>query len=146
MGSVFKFIAFAIGFVMLLGILSVFLGPADDAGPPSAEVVREPAEAAAPVSDSVGGCALYPASAGASPAELRSDSVQIRTGPGPEFPEHESGFLYRFEPLQVLQRCNGWAQGRVLSNDEARTVVAERGEKGAIAAITFWLPLAEIHP
>jgi len=67
-----------------------------------------------------------------------------RVGPGTGFRVHESGTLFAFETVYVLQECAGWVQGRVMSIGNVyangyRNVVDAASKKRADEMLTFWV-------
>lgn len=65
--------------------------------------------------------------------------VNIRTGPGVNYPLHESGYLLPHERVQVLQECHGWLQARVIPVRLIDQAIKENGGKRAREMLLFWV-------
>ena len=65
--------------------------------------------------------------------------VNIRTGPGTNFPKHESGQLLRGEKIQILQECNGWYQARAIPANLIDTAIQQNGRARAEEMLLFWV-------
>jgi SH3-like domain-containing protein len=90
--------------------------------------------------DSIGGCPKLSAKAPDKWIGLAvSDRVNIRTGPGTEFPIHASGQLLTGETVYVLQECKGWLQARVIGRDMVDPVYRAHGEEKAEEMLVFWV-------
>ncbi len=66
-------------------------------------------------------------------------TVNIRTGPGSDYPLHESGQLLPREEIQVLQECHGWLQARVMPEHLIDVVIQRHGETRAQEMLLFWV-------
>lgn len=87
----------------------------------------------------VGGCPVVAMDAPAVWQGQATGSVNIRTGPGTDYPVHESGKLVAGETVNVLQACEGWLQARVVSPQGARAVVDQHGPQRAREMLLFWV-------
>ena len=72
-------------------------------------------------------------------AQPASGNVNIRTGPGTNYPVHESGQLLRGEKIQILQECNGWYQARAIPAHLIDTSIQQNGAKRAKEMLLFWV-------
>lgn len=127
----------------VLAALILFSGDDPEPQPEPQAAVSEPAEPEKP--DSSAGCRLLEASDfTVRTAQPTRDSVVARTGPGTDYPLHESGWIYRSEPVRVLQDCNGWVQGAVIAPNQVGRVKAQQGRARAIEMLTFWLPASQL--
>ena len=70
-----------------------------------------------------------------SPAE----NVNIRVGPGVDYPLHESAELFAGEEIQILQECQGWLQARSIPERLIDRVIDQRGRKRAQQMLLFWV-------
>lgn len=135
-------------FVVALGIVSaIFVGTDSTGSSDTAEDTADIAVDTADIADDTAdGCTDLPATANTQRiAQIVGDSTMIYTGPGTDFPTHESGVLYAAEGLQVLQECDGWVQGRVIPAKFVETVIAQNGPERATAMLTFWLPADQLQ-
>jgi SH3-like domain-containing protein len=66
-------------------------------------------------------------------------TVNIRTGPGTDYPLHESGQLVPREEVHVLQECHGWLQIRVIPEHLIDAVIKRHGQTRAQEMLLFWV-------
>ena len=66
-------------------------------------------------------------------------NVNIRVGPGVDYPIHESGELLAGEEIQILQECQGWLQARSIPERLMDRVIDQRGRKRAQQMLLFWV-------
>ncbi len=66
-------------------------------------------------------------------------NVNIRIGPGIDYPVHESGELFTGEEIQILQECHGWLQARSMPEHLIDRVIEQRGESQAQEMLLFWV-------
>jgi hypothetical protein len=66
-------------------------------------------------------------------------AVNLRTGPGTQFPMHESGQLIPGERIFVLQACHGWLQARVIPPAVIDRAVQMNGRERAQQMLLFWV-------
>lgn len=71
--------------------------------------------------------------------------VDIRTGPGDNYPVHESGQLLEGEEVQVLQDCHGWLEARVIPVRLIDTAIEQNGRKRAREMLPFWVRKGSIR-
>jgi len=72
--------------------------------------------------------------------------VNIRTGPGPQYPIHSSGQLEPRERIQVLQECHGWLQARVIPVRMIDGAIQQNGLARAREMLLFWVRKDLIQP
>ena len=58
-------------------------------------------------------------------------NVNIRIGPGIDYPLHESGELFAGEEIQILQECQGWLQARAMPEHLIDRAIEQRGRRRA---------------
>lgn len=66
-------------------------------------------------------------------------NVNIRIGPGVDYPLHESGELFAGEEIQILQECQGWLQARSMPEHLIDRAIEQRGRRRARAMLLFWV-------
>ena len=70
-----------------------------------------------------------------SPAE----NVNIRVGPGVDYPLHESAELFAGEEIQILQECQGWLQVRAMPEHMIDWAIEQHGLRRAREMLLFWV-------
>jgi len=71
--------------------------------------------------------------------------VPLRSGPGVNYPVHESGDLLDGERIYVLEECHGWLLARVVSGPYIDRVIQENGAKRAREMLLFWVQKENIR-
>lgn len=84
-------------------------------------------------------------------------NVNIRVGPGIDYPIHQSGELFAGEEIQILQECHGWLQARSMpehligepwptSGNEKNPLAIHRWGSGPTATVSAWCPFPKSWP
>ena len=66
-------------------------------------------------------------------------NVNIRIGPGIDYPLHESGELFAGEEIQILQECQGWLQARSMPEHLIDRAIEQNGRRQAREMLLFWV-------
>ena len=66
-------------------------------------------------------------------------NVNIRIGPGINYPLHESGGLLAGEEIQILQDCQGWLQARAMPEHLIDRAIELHGLARAQEMLLFWV-------
>jgi len=66
-------------------------------------------------------------------------NVNIRIGPGIDYPLHGSGELFAGEEIQILQECQGWLQARSMPERLIDRVIERNGRRRAREMLLFWV-------
>lgn len=71
--------------------------------------------------------------------------VVIRTGPGADYPLHESGNLLSGEEVQVLHECEDWVQARAIPPHLIDAAIEQHGRGRAKEMLLFWVRKKDIR-
>ncbi len=66
-------------------------------------------------------------------------NVNIRIGPGTDYPLHASGQLFAGEEIQILQECQGWLQARAMPEHLIDRAIEQHGRREAQEMLLFWV-------